>query len=113
MGADKGTGADKATGVIFLTVGAIVATLRPNDELKNDSRTLILVDSRTLILVSPPFASWNRKPARTPGAVVRSHLFTEFGLDANPQIGGPRVFTNLDIGSTSGSSLVTLIPTML
>src|SRR5271157_3080399 len=36
-------GANKGTGVIFLSVGAIVALLRPNDELKNDSRTLILV----------------------------------------------------------------------
>jgi len=33
-------GADNGTGVIFLSVGAIVAILRPNDELKNDSRTL-------------------------------------------------------------------------
>ena len=37
---------DKGTGVIFLTVGAIVAILSQNDEPKNDSRTLIRFDSK-------------------------------------------------------------------
>jgi len=39
------TGADKGTGVIFLTVGAIVAILGPNDDPKNDSRTLIRLNN--------------------------------------------------------------------